>query len=928
MSLPEVLIAVTVLGLIVGTLAMVSSVILRQLDNTQGRTNNARSEQNVSIWMPTDLSSAETVDTTAGAVPCGPIPACPPSANIGGSNALQLSWTGSIANSSTGGVALPTLTVVGYRVVEVNGEFQLIRVHCYSINGAAATCDTQVVLHDLDPPPPTPPWVPGMTSPTWVLTVSNALAAADTSGPSATVADPGLDAKNARRVVVTINGGGDVAGAGGGQNQISLSAGGTERQYNLTTDDLSGAPTFTASRSRCGGNYGVIVDTSGSIGSTDMGTVRNGVNAFIDTFTGTPVKIEVVTFSTISNTLGAGAGWSKYYDMLIDTDVTALKGLVGGMVSSGSTNWEDGFFRMLKNSDGSVQAQLPSTILFFTDGIPNRSRIDGSSGSAAAVADPLDAGYTSSGSGFSQTAWNRAERLVRDRGSIDLVGIYVNTDVTATSTWTIAGAGYHTDYQRADAVIYEHSSTIYEVGNTVVWERGSHTTYEKNNAVTLQYANAGISWERLSGGSWVSAKSGTLATSTGARDKYFQNNTSPGEADGWRARVASVGALGSWTTVPSLPSSTVDYDNSNLTTDSSDGFRSSYGTPSGSWTSVSLAQYTSSNTTPSDGNDGWRMTVFNTSPFTDWTSVSQSAYDIGNTNTGTSDGWRTRTTGAATTWASATSAQYTGSNTTSDSTDGWRTSTAWTPTTQALYDLGNTTTSSSDGWRTSVSGTITTWTTLTQALYNASNTTSDSTDGWRSTKTYTPPFTSFDGASTFPISDFAAIGNLVVGNVSGIAGNFVEALPRGGPYTNAAAADLFVLPNYANFGSALSTIALGQCGGTVTLQTKTGSTAAQDPFIYENASSVNHEVVTTSAAYRSGTFDVALPGGSAQAITITPQDFTSLARYNPVGWSCKAGGVAYPFTVVPIVGHAPWSSIQLSVTANKAISCVQSVALK
>jgi Tfp pilus assembly protein PilV len=71
MSLPEVLIAVTLLGLIVGTLAMVSSVILRQLDNTQGRTNNARSEQNVSIWMPTDLSSAESVSTDPAAVPCG-----------------------------------------------------------------------------------------------------------------------------------------------------------------------------------------------------------------------------------------------------------------------------------------------------------------------------------------------------------------------------------------------------------------------------------------------------------------------------------------------------------------------------------------------------------------------------------------------------------------------------------------------------------------------------------------------------------------------------------------------------------------------------------------------------------------------------------------------------------------------------------------
>ncbi|MFM2070955.1 MAG: hypothetical protein RLZZ623_1218, partial [Actinomycetota bacterium] len=533
MSLPEVLIAVTLLGLIVGTLAMVSSVILRQLDNTQGRTNNARSEQNVSIWMPTDLSSAESVSTDPAAVPCGPAPACPASAEIGGSNALQLTWTGSVANSSTGGLAVPTVTVVSYRVVEVAGEFQLVRVHCYAVNGAAATCDSRVVLHDLDPPPPGTDWIPGTTVPTWVMTVSNALAANDTSGPSVTVADPGLDSKNARRVIVTINGGGDVAGAGGGQNQISLSAGGTQRQYNLTTSDLSGAPTFTASRSRCGGNYGVIVDTSGSIGSTDMGTVRTGVNSFIDTFAGTPVKIEVVTFSTTATTLGAGASWSKYYDMLVDTDVSALKTLVNGMNSNGSTNWEDGFFRMLKNSDGSVQAQLPSTILFFTDGIPNRSRLDGTTGTAPAVVSPQDAGLPASGaSSFSQVAWNRAERLVRDRGSINLVGVYVNTDVTATSNWTIAGAGSHTDYQRADAVVYENGTNLYERGNTVVWERGSHNTIEKNNNIVLQYSATGISYERLSSGSWVPASGGS-ATSGGSRSTYLSNNTSSGSADGW-----------------------------------------------------------------------------------------------------------------------------------------------------------------------------------------------------------------------------------------------------------------------------------------------------------------------------------------------------------------------------------------------------------
>jgi hypothetical protein len=83
--------------------------------------------------------------------------------------------------------------------------------------------------------------------------------------------------------------------------------------------------------------------------------------------------------------------------------------------------------------------------------------------------------------------------------------------------------------------------------------------------------------------------------------------------------------------------------------------------------------------------------------------------------------------------------------------------------------------------------------------------------------------------------------------------------------------------------------------------------------------------VQTSAAYRSGTFDVALPGGATQEVTISPQEFTDLVRYAPAGWSCKSGGVAYPFTVVPIEGHSPWTSIRLSVGPNQAVSCIQSV---
>ncbi|MGB8862297.1 MAG: hypothetical protein WCC60_23785, partial [Ilumatobacteraceae bacterium] len=170
----------------------------------------------------------------------------------------------------------------------------------------------------------------------------------------------------------------------------------------------------------------------------------------------------------------------------------------------------------------------------------------------------------------------------------------------------------------------------------------------------------------------------------------------------------------------------------------------------------------------------------------------------------------------------------------------------------------------------------------------------------------------------------ATIGNLIVGNTTGVEGGFVEALPRGGPYPDAAAADLFVMPNYTNFANALAAIALGQCGGTVTLQTKVGTTSALDPFTYQI--STTNETVQTSPAFRSGTFDVALPGGSPQEVTISPQDFTSLAGYTPNGWSCRAGGAPFTdFTVAPVANHAPWTSITLTVNPNKAVSCVQQV---
>jgi prepilin-type N-terminal cleavage/methylation domain-containing protein len=932
MTLPEVLISISITGIIMATLSFTATVILRQMDNTEGRTNNARSEQNVGFYMPTDLSSAERVELQARALPCGPampavdpgppplaalpaLPACPPGFVFEGSNSLMVSWTGS---TIVNGAAVPTLTVVSYRVVETaSGEFQLHRVECYSVNGGQATCSMRVVLRDLEPPPPGFAWVSGVSSPTWIMTVSQAFAANCADEALCTV-DPGLKNKNAQRVVVTINGGGDAAGAGGGQNQISLSAGGTNRENELTIDDLQGAPSFTAARSRCGGNFGMVVDTSGSIGDTNMATVRTGIQSFIDTFAGTPVKLQIVRFSETATTLGSGAAWTKYFDMLIEADVAALKAEVGLLVSDGSTNWEDGLFRMIRNSDGTIQAALPKTIIFFTDGVPNRSRVNATTGTAPAVPDPLDAGLsTTVGSGFHQISWNRAERMVRDRGSIDLVGVYVNTSLTADSDWTVPGAGYHKIYEVGDTVVYQQgtTSTTYEVGNTVVYQQEVPSTiYERRSSFTYQVSGNNMSYYRFSGGNWVDAGSGGPSSSN-SRSAYLTNNTSPGDGDGWRA--TRTGNTGSWQNITAA-----QYWASNAipdpTSSSGDGFRTSG--PGGSWVAATQAEYDSSNTT-SDTSDGWR-----TSSSTSWVNVTAAAYEAGNVDSSTGDGYRTQVPTTPTSWSTVTQSLYNESNIGSDSSDGWRstTTTNWANVDIAVYNAGNVNNGTGDGFRTQVPSTPSAWSSITKVLYDKSNSTSNSSDGFRETRVYAVPYDFYEASSSFPILNYSTIGNLVVSNLSGVDGGYVEALPRGGPYPNAAAADLFIMPNYSNFNNALSTIALGQCGGTVTFQTRIGANAAQDPFTYVNETT--NETVQTSALYRSGTFDVALPGGAPQEVVFSPQDFTTLeANYTPTGWTCKSAGAAYPFVTIPIPDHDPWTSIRLTVNPNQAVSCILQV---
>jgi hypothetical protein len=839
LTLPELLIAVTVTGVLVAAMATATSVIIDQSTNTDGRLNNSRSEQQVGLWVPADLASAENVTTDPAASPCGTV--CPPNIVIGGSNALMLSWTGFIAGATA---PVPTLTTVSYRYQEnAAGEFEVVRIACVSVNGAAPTCEILTLLHNVDPPPVGTPWQPGVTKPTWVMEVGIATdpAAPDPGSGSAASSDPSYHIKNGRRVTVTINGGGTIAGSGGGTDKITLSAGGVDRQTGLSTSNVNIAPTFAATRSRCGGNFGMVVDTSGSIGSTNMTSVRNGIVQFVNTFAGTPIKLQIVRFSTNASTLGTNATypWSRYFDMLNEADVAALKTAVGTLSSTGSTNYEDAFFRMFLNSDGTVQQQLPNTLIFFTDGIPNYTRMQSTTGTAPATQNNDDIGLPApNGNNYSQVAWNRANRIVRqfDVDVNRMIGVFVGSDTALSSTWITQGAGYHlANFQRGFHYLYEKA---FHYTN---FQRGYHMLYE--------YAKTGITYWQFKNGSWTS-----LGTNTSARNTY-DTGKAGASPQNFKTTVVNVNSLGTWTTT------TAAYYNTNniatVTPDQNDGYRATkvYSSPYDAYEATTEADYLAN-----QANAAWTATKDYTSPFTYWETTTSTDYNTGANST--SPGYRR------------------------------------TPVYSSPYDN---------------------WQATDEATYTANNTVWGTTDGWDATKVYDLPYTFHEGYTTSNVSNPDILGRLIT------VGNPVPATPTGGPYTNAAVADMYVLPNWTQFADAINAVALAECGGTVTLQTRVGTASAADPFTYQNNKDLT--IATTSQLYRSGTFDFNLPGGQPISVDISPVNLSDLSKYAPVSWACTANGAAVPFTTTPLPG-SPWSKITLTVTPNQAISCIQTVALK
>jgi hypothetical protein len=205
----------------------------------------------------------------------------------------------------------------------------------------------------------------------------------------------------------------------------------------------------------------------------------------------------------------------------------------------------------------------------------------------------------------------------------------------------------------------------------------------------------------------------------------------------------------------------------------------------------------------------------------------------------------------------------------------------------------------------------------------------------RQTKVYTAPYDSFDPAVTESVPNWKIIGRLVAGGDTAVE----EATPANGPYVNVETANLYRSSNFAQLPVALKSIALGECGGTLTLQTRMNGGSVNDPFQYQNSAQYSADgspilggdvgsTVTTNRQFTTGNFDFEISEGLYRDVVIMPANFSDLIGYQPAGWSCRAGGAERSFEVVDIPEAppgTPWKGIKVRVAANEAVSCIQSV---
>ncbi|MCB0965888.1 MAG: hypothetical protein KDB37_03555 [Ilumatobacter sp.] len=158
----------------------------------------------------------------------------------------------------------------------------------------------------------------------------------------------------------------------------------------------------------------------------------------------------------------------------------------------------------------------------------------------------------------------------------------------------------------------------------------------------------------------------------------------------------------------------------------------------------------------------------------------------------------------------------------------------------------------------------------------------------------------------------------------GASGNYIKRqYSSSGGWGDVSTADLLVTSQWSQFGSALTEIALAECGGTLTVQTRN---QAGQPADADITYQVGDKVVTTTRISKAGTFDIPLSGVASATVELIPQSFDGTG-YTPQSWACRARGSDLPQggSWQLLQAGSPGAGISVTVAADQAVSCTLSV---
>jgi prepilin-type N-terminal cleavage/methylation domain-containing protein len=389
-TLPELLIAMMISGILIVSISMAFTTVLRTQAQATDRLAESKDITFVQTWLPVDLSSAlDTYSMVSESELLTSLAAFNPpmaySATLPGVNVLTVIRPDLEAGAGS-------YYLVAYRYHEVDGKWQISRFEIRNPGTAAEVVKTVGVAHEIPAPPAD--WDPLTEKPTFAVEVTS------------------------RNQVILRPIGEDVTVNFESGNEFRTGGAGLSAENQLPTDYSGGFTDPSAPPSRCGGRVALVIDTSGSVPQNGGGIpTETAAVSFIDGFTGTPTTMSINGFDREAYGMiwdtskpagsierGSSNGTRAPFVSLLNPSpavdtmkkrITDLDNLDGAWPGGGAainlrdpngdrvmwdqigsgTNWEDGLYMLLRRSDGTPYGvEQPSLVVFITDGQPTAVR--------------------------------------------------------------------------------------------------------------------------------------------------------------------------------------------------------------------------------------------------------------------------------------------------------------------------------------------------------------------------------------------------------------------------------------------------------------------------------------------------------------------------------------------------------------------------